>query len=73
MDGNIIVDGVLASCYGITDHDLAHIAMSPLRFIPGIMEWIFGLEDGTQSYMNVARWLGSLAVPDFIWYDGIGN
>ena len=72
MEGNIIVNGVLASCYGITDHDLAHILISPMRFIPGIMEWIFGQEGGAQSYMNVWRWVGGLIAPDdSIWYDGI--
>ena len=73
MEGNIIVDGILASCYGITDHDLAHILLSPMRFIPGIMEWIYGQEDGAQGYMNIIRWVGSLVVPDSIWYDGINN
>ena len=28
-EGNIVVDGVLASCYASFDHDLAHIAMVP--------------------------------------------
>ena len=73
MEGNIIVNGVLASCYGITDHDLAHLLISPMRFIPEVMEWIFGQEDGTQSYINVGRWVGSLVAPDSIWYDGINN
>ena len=31
MEGNIIVDGVLASCYASVDHDLGHIAMVPMR------------------------------------------
>ena len=74
VEGNIIVDGVLASCYGITDHDLAHIVISPLRLIPGIMEWIFGQEGGAQVYMNAWRELGSLIAPDHsIWYDGVNN
>ena len=74
MKGNIIVDGVLASCYGTTDHDLAHLMMSPMRFIPGIMEWIFGQEGGSQVYMNIWRWVGSSIAPDeSIWYDGINN
>ena len=34
MEGNIIVDGVLASCYASFDHDLAHIAMAPMQWIP---------------------------------------
>ena len=38
-----MVDGVLASCYASTpDHDLAHIAMTPLRWFPGLTRFIFG-------------------------------
>ena len=30
-EGNIVVDGVLASCYASFDHDLAHITMAPIQ------------------------------------------
>ena len=33
-DGNIVVDGVLASCYASVDHDLVHIAMAPIEMVP---------------------------------------
>ena len=42
MEGNIFVDGVLASCYADYDHNLSHIAMTPMGWLPKIMEWIFG-------------------------------
>ena len=29
-EGNIVVDGVLASCYAFSNHDLAHTAMAPI-------------------------------------------
>ena len=35
--GNIIVNGVAASCYAVIgDHDLAHVALSPLRLISSV-------------------------------------
>ena len=34
MEGNVIVDGVLSSCYAmITDHEIAHMAFAPLRLV----------------------------------------
>ena len=34
MEGNIIVDGVLASCYAmVNDHEIAHLAFGPLRLV----------------------------------------
>ena len=60
MEGQILVDGVLASCYAFYDHDLAHIGTAPIRWIPQIMEWIFGKEKGISVYMavteDVGRW-----------------
>ena len=61
MKGKIVVDGVLASCYSSVDHDLADISMAPIRWIPGIMEFIFGKDKGISIYMavteNVGRWI----------------
>lgn len=34
MEGNVIVDGVLSSCYAmITDHEIAHMAFAPVRLV----------------------------------------
>ena len=57
-EGNIMVDGVLASCYPSTDHDLAHFVMTPIRWFPNIMEYIFGVENEFQSYVQIAEHLG---------------
>ena len=32
LEGNIVVDGVLASCYASFDHDLVHLVTSPMRW-----------------------------------------
>ena len=58
MEGNIVVDGVLASCYAGYDHDLAHVMMTPLRWFPETVEWIFGAANGKMSYVDVIKNLG---------------
>ena len=61
IEGQIVVDGVLASCYAFYYLYLAHIGMTPIRWIPQIMRWIFGKERGISVYMavteNVGRWI----------------
>ena len=42
-EGNIIVDDVLVSCYAsVENHDLANLAMTPIRRFSKIVEWILG-------------------------------
>ena len=60
MDGNIVVDGVLASCYASTDHDVAHFAMAPMRWFPEMTEWIFGDDKFGPCYVNLAKDLRTL-------------
>ena len=61
MEGNIVVDGVLASCYAIVDHDIAQIVMKPIQWYPDVTELVFGDENGVSAYINVLkiidRWL----------------
>ena len=56
-EGNIVVNGVLASCYAYFNHDVAHTAMAPLRWFPGMMEWTSGDDNGfhvyTKSWMQI--------------------
>ena len=68
MDGNIIVDGVLASCYATVDHDFGHIAMGPLRWFPGTMGWIFGEDDGLSVYARIGENLKNTFLSDISSY-----
>ena len=64
MEGSIVVDGVLASCYPSAHHDLAQISMTPMRWFPKIIEWIFGDEKGFQGYARMAEYLGLWVLPN---------
>ena len=68
MNGNIVVDGVLASCYAFPDHDIAHIGMTPLRWFPQVIEMVFGVEDGILGYVNVMDHLGHFWITDGLQY-----
>ena len=62
-EGNIMVDGVLASCYASFDHDLAHLALTPIQWFPTLTEWIFGHQNGIQGFVNIAKIFGRYVVP----------
>ena len=60
MEGTIMVNNVLASCYAHSpDHDLAHFGMTPLRWFPDIMQWIFGEDIEFPVYVTIAADLGN--------------
>ena len=63
MQGRIVVDGVLASCYPSGDHDLAHMAVMPIRWYPEVMEWLFGVEDGFAGFVKITEILGNWMLP----------
>ena len=63
VEGNIIVYGILASCYAISDHDLAHLSMTPMRWFPEITEWIFGENNDTPGYVSTIESLGRWVMP----------
>ena len=60
MEGNIVVDGVLASCYATVDHDTAQIVMKPIQWYPDVIELVFGDDNGVSAYINVANTIGRL-------------
>ena len=64
IEGKIIVDKILASCYADFTHDLAHLTITPLQSFSEIMEWIFGNELGFPVYVYTARELGKLILPN---------
>ena len=68
-EGNIVVDGVLASCYASAHHDLAHIIMTPIRWIPIITRWIFGNDTRSHVYAKVIEDVGRLVAPLRMTYE----
>ena len=67
-EGNIVVDGILASCYASFDHDLAHFAMTPMKWFPELMEWMFGENNGIQGYVSFVKILGRYLMPNEYLY-----
>ena len=62
-EGNIVVDGVLTSCYADFDHDFAHLTMTPMQWFPEIIDGIFGDGTGFPAYVRIARELGIMMLP----------
>ena len=62
-EGNIVVDGVLASCYASFDHGLAHLAMTPIQWFPKILGWICGEEEGSPDYVGIVKIFGRIILP----------
>ena len=60
MDGNIMVDGALSSCYAFPDHDLAHVGMTPIRWFPKVTGWIFGDDSGSPLFVEIAKYVGMM-------------
>ena len=58
-----MVDGVLASCYASADHDLAHIVMTPIRWFPDVIGWIFGQKNGHLGYVDFLEEFGRSLLP----------
>ena len=63
MEGNIIFDGVLASCYPSADHYLVHLVLSPMRLFPKIVEVIFGKDIKFPVFQNVVHELVGWVMP----------
>ena len=67
MEGRILVDGILASCYASIHHDLAHIGMTPIQWFPWAVEFIFGeIYDksiGLPPYVNINEEVGRWVLP----------
>ena len=63
-EGNIIADGILASCYAITDHYLAHVTMTPIRWFPEMIQWMSGEINGSEAYVKIAKYMGKWMLPE---------
>ena len=63
FEGNIMVDGILASCYASSDHDLGNILMAPIHWFPDIVEVMFGDDKGSSAYANILTDWGKYVLP----------
>ena len=68
MEGKIVVDGVLASSYSSIDHDVAHLGMTPLQWIPEIVVWVFGNDKNIPGFVMIANDLSRGVLPYGIMY-----
>ena len=62
MQGTIVVDGILASCYPSIDHNLGHIGMTPLRLFIWMVEQIYGEDNGFKGYAAITEHM-SISMP----------
>ena len=58
MEGNIVVDDVLASCYASSDHDIAHFVMAPIRWFPDFLKLFSAKENVFLMYVAIAKEIG---------------
>lgn len=57
FSGNIVVDGVVCSCYALVDHQLAHTAMAPARWFHEIY---YLLANESHFYVDGVHWYGGM-------------
>ena len=60
MEGSITVNGILASCYPSVDHNSGHIGMTPLQWIPWMVEQICGEDNGLKGYAAITEHMSIL-------------
>ena len=63
MEGNIVVDGVLASCYANYDHDISHFAVAPISLMPRLIEAVFNVHNESPGYVSLVDDISAL------WFD----
>ena len=54
-EGNIVVDGVLASCYTSVNYDITHIGMTPLQWFPKTVQLVFGEDNGFSAFARIIK------------------
>ena len=64
MEGNLVVDGVLASCYASCHHDLVQIVADAIQWFPEVIKWIFGDDNGSLAFVDVVVHLANWLLPD---------
>ena len=63
VEGSIIVDDVLASCYASVDHDIAHFAMAPMKRFPGLVDLFVAENNDSPVFVDIVKELTKLFLP----------
>uniref|UniRef100_A0A3Q3VVL2 Hedgehog protein n=1 Tax=Mola mola TaxID=94237 RepID=A0A3Q3VVL2_MOLML len=59
--GTVVVDQVLASCYAvIEDHDLAHLALAPVRLAHWLSSLLFGSQPAVSGQKDGVHWYSKM-------------
>ena len=58
-----MADGILTSCYASVNHELAHLGLTPLRWFPDLIQWMFGEETGFQIFVGIVEQLEKWTLP----------
>ena len=66
MDGTIVVDGILASCYAFSDHHIAHIGTTAIHWFPELIEIIFGKDYESTAFVQVVEEFGKMVFPFYL-------
>ena len=59
----MIVNRIMASCYASFDHDLAHLAVTPVHWFPETINWIFDEVNGIFNYVTIIKNVGRYLLP----------
>ena len=60
--GSLLVNNFHVSCYASFEHNIAHVAMAPLRWFPWLLNWSTYIE-GVQPYVHYMKKLGRILLP----------
>ena len=70
-EGNILVDGILASCYASSHHDLGHLALAPIRYLLTLMDCMFGQSNDYPGYVKLIEDFEKIMSPNSMYTYGI--
>ncbi|ESO83678.1 hypothetical protein LOTGIDRAFT_236513 [Lottia gigantea] len=66
-EGTIVVNNIMASCYSSVDHNLGHLALTPIRWYPGLLGNYQG--EGYSPFVKALKMIGHLILPEVMQYD----
>ena len=59
---------LMEPCYTFSDHDLAHLMMTPMGWLSEVMDWVFAENNGSPGYVNFLEDVGQMLLPHDLLY-----